>query len=62
MRVSLSEAFILSCESSLPLVSCLLRGGVIFKLFGHGGEMGTRGSEIMFSGTAKRWCELEAAE
>jgi hypothetical protein len=52
MRVSLSEAFILFSESSLPLVSCILRGGVTFKLFGYGGEMRTQGPEIMLSGAA----------
>jgi hypothetical protein len=50
MMISLSGAFIVSSESSLPLISCLLRDGAVCRLFGLGGEMGTVGAEMKLSG------------
>jgi hypothetical protein len=40
MKFSLVKTFIVSADSSLWLISCLLRDGVIFRLFELGGEMG----------------------
>jgi hypothetical protein len=50
MTVSLSEAFIVSSESRLRLISRFLFDGVICQLFGLGSETGTEGSEMMLSG------------
>jgi hypothetical protein len=50
MTVSLSEAFTVSSESILRLISCLLGDGVICRLFGLGGEMGTEGPEMKLCG------------
>jgi hypothetical protein len=41
ITVSLSEAFIVSSESSMRLISCFLRDRVIHRFFGLAGEMGT---------------------
>jgi hypothetical protein len=41
MTFSLPEAFTVSFESGLRLISCLLRDGMIYRLFGHGGEIWT---------------------
>jgi hypothetical protein len=50
MTVSLPEAFFVSSESSLRLISCLLRDGVICQLFGLGGETVIDGPEMKLSG------------
>jgi hypothetical protein len=49
MMISLFEPFISSPESSLRLMSCLLRDEMICRLFGLGGEMGTEGLEMRLS-------------
>jgi hypothetical protein len=53
MTVSLSEAFIVSSEPRLRLISRFLRDGVICQLFGLGSETGTEGSEMMLSGAVR---------
>jgi hypothetical protein len=50
MTVSLFEAFIVSAESNMRLVSSPLCDGVICRLFGRGGEMGTEEPEMMLPG------------
>jgi hypothetical protein len=51
--VSLFEAFIVSSESSLLPILCLLCDGSIFRLFGLDGEKGTEGPEVMLSGAVR---------
>jgi hypothetical protein len=50
MIVSLSEAFIMSSESRLRRISCVLRDGGIGRLFGLGGEMSAERREMKLSG------------
>jgi hypothetical protein len=50
--VPLSEAFIVSSESSLRPILCLLCDGGICRLFGVSGEKGTEGPEATLSGAA----------
>jgi hypothetical protein len=53
MTVPLSEAFIASSESSLGLISCLLRVGVICRLLGPGSDVGAEGAAMKLSGAAR---------
>jgi hypothetical protein len=48
----LSEIFIVSSKSRSRLISCLLRDGVIFRLFGLGSKMETEGPGTKLSGAA----------
>jgi hypothetical protein len=53
ITVWLSEAFIVSCEWNLALISRALPDGVICRLFELSGEMGTGGPEMMLSEAAR---------
>jgi hypothetical protein len=59
MKISLFKAFIVFSESNLQLISCFLRDGAIYRLFGLNSAIGTEEPEMKLYGAT---CLMETID